>query len=643
MSIIFGTRAPAGQQVNDRHVRDLAKATERYAVDGTILAVRANVGMGFQPYYTHARSQLETQILIGEQGSMLSFDGRLDNHAELQAMLDIDRENVADSRIVLAAFERWGESCFGRLTGDWALALWSSPESALYLARDHAGTRTLYYECRDDLVLWATYLETFFADTPQRSVDESYIACYLAGYPTQNLTPYEGIIAVPPAHWMRIQGSNIVCRPHWSAMDKEEVLYRSEAQYEEHFFALFKQAVARRTGAGAPILSHLSGGMDSTSIVCMSDYIRAGAGAAAEELLDTVSFYDDSEPSWDERPYFEAVERRRGKRGIHLPLPLISEDLEPAPVRYLWPGADKATYKNERQLIDESGPKGYRVILAGFGGDEFLGGVPNALPELADRLWRGDLTGYVSNAVRWCLVDRSPLLHMTGRVVRFLAEQYLPSRISLGSLPPWSTTRLRRHVRRASKSLEDGAVLSRPSSVAMGRMLPALLETLPHRYAGHFVRYEWRYPYLDRDLVDFLLGVPRNLLIRPGRRRFLMRRALRNIVPGEVLERRRKGARGRSIPLVLRGQEQKVNSSFNSLPRPLADLVDRVRLQSEAAVIMRLGDLTKMHFLIRVFHLQIWMKQADIGTEWNSDSLVEQGSSSAALRGDQALPAEQLL
>jgi asparagine synthase (glutamine-hydrolysing) len=644
MSIIFGIRAADEQQVEERHLRELARATERYAPDGTFVAAKANVGMGFQPFHSHERSRLEAQPATDGRDATLCFDGRLDNHEELRVTLDLTRADPADSEIVLAAFDRWGESCFARFVGDWALALWSRANRALYLARDHAGTRTLFYENSEGGVFWATYLETFFVDTPQRPVDEAFISCYLAGQPTHDLTPYKGIRAVTPGCWVRIQGDKVTHRTHWSWLAKDQIRYRTDAEYEEHFFLLFKQAVARRTGPGMPILAHLSGGMDSCSIVCMSDYIRAQCGAEPVDLLDTLSYYDDSEPNWNERAYFEAVEKKRGKRGIHLPLPLLSEDIEPAPVRYLWPGADRAAYDNERRLMAEAGHENYRVVLSGIGGDELLGGVPNGVPELADLLARGELSGYFRSALAWCLVGRTPLIQMTGRVLEFLVQQYVPAHFRKKSLPPWSTSRLEGHVRQVlheSRLLD--IPLSQPSSLANARLAPALLETLPHRCPHHFVRYEWRYPYLDRDLVDFLLRVPRTVLVRPGRRRAMMRNALRNLVPTEVLERRRKGARSRSIALTLKLQERRVSTLFDSLPQPMADLADRHILQQSAVEAVRRSDLSRIQPVLRAILIQLWCQHFDFGPAGDSHLHTKQGSRSAARRGDQALAAEQLL
>ncbi len=109
MSIIFGIRAMDEQFVEEDHLRRLASATDRWAPDGTFVQAKTNIGMGFQPYYTHERSKLERLPLVSAQGDMLCLDGRLDNHKELQHNLELPAES-SDSEIVIAAFNRWGET-----------------------------------------------------------------------------------------------------------------------------------------------------------------------------------------------------------------------------------------------------------------------------------------------------------------------------------------------------------------------------------------------------------------------------------------------------------------------------------------------------------------------------------------------------
>jgi asparagine synthase (glutamine-hydrolysing) len=199
---------------------------------------------------------------------VLCFDGRLDNYKELSGDLGLhDPEVLSDSQIVLAAFVQWGEACFSRFVGDWALALWSEKDQSLYLARDHAGTRTLYLRHERGEAVWATYLDTFHTRSVRFQLSHDYAACYLAGGFVRDLTPYEGIHSVPPAQYLRLREGVLSRHRHWSPTIGAAIRLKTDAEYETRFLTLFEQSVARRTGPGAPILAQLSGGMDSTAIV----------------------------------------------------------------------------------------------------------------------------------------------------------------------------------------------------------------------------------------------------------------------------------------------------------------------------------------------------------------------------------------
>jgi asparagine synthase (glutamine-hydrolysing) len=552
MSIIFGVKAADDLVVEESYLRKLAESTDRYAPDGTFILLSANVGMGFQAYQTHERSRLEVQPLVDPHGNMLTFDGRLDNHEELRESLSLPNQAATDSEIVVAAFRRWGERCFARLTGDWALALWSKRAEELYLARDHAGTRTLYYELREDRILWATYLETFFVERSTRVLDEVYAACYLACRPIRDLTPYKGIHGVPPAHYLRIQKHKISRRPHWNWLAKEQICYRRDFDYQEHFFSLFRQAVARRTGHGAPILAQLSGGMDSSSIVCMSDHIRKEQGAQPEDLLDTISYYDDREPSWDEKPYFSLLEARRQHPGIHIRTSFFEntsrspDDLPYA--TYLLPGGSRLHLEKEREFLARISGRNYRVLLSGIGGDELLGGNPTPFPELADYLVAGRMAKFFDRTVEWCLARREPLFELVAETVAGTFKLYTRAcGISSAHSVPWLSRRLRAHLKNCVCPTPQrlARFSKRPTTLGNGDAWWSIMETLPHRHPHHLYRLEFRYPFLDKDLVEFLFAIPRSQLLRPNRRRYLMRAALRNVVPLEILERKRKATMAR--------------------------------------------------------------------------------------------------
>ncbi len=247
----------------------------------------------------------------------------------------------------------------------------------LYLARDHAGARTLFYRNLSGEIRWSTHLETFFRDDSFPELDPEYIARMLASQPTLDLTPYKDIHAVPPAHYVAIRGSEAVSRPHWCWIADTSIVYRCEAEYDEQYRYLFRQSVKRRIVPGRePILAELSGGVDSSSIVCTADKIVMEENQHGD-LIDTVSYFDDNERDWDERPYFTAVEKLRKKDGVHLDYSLRVPSYKPLVFSdrvYPYPGADSNSISHEQRFVDSVGGEKHRVVLSGTGGDELLGG-----------------------------------------------------------------------------------------------------------------------------------------------------------------------------------------------------------------------------------------------------------------------------
>jgi hypothetical protein len=125
-------------------------------------------------------------------------------------------------------------------------------------------------------------------------------------------------------------------------------------------------------------------------------------------LLDTVSYYDDTEPSWNERHYFTVTEAHRGQVGLHVNVSVSRRSFQPAAsssgeIFYRWPGFDKESWEHEQRLYEQLQPYGYRIFLSGIGGDELLGGVPTPIPELSDTLAAGNLVRLFRKATQWCI------------------------------------------------------------------------------------------------------------------------------------------------------------------------------------------------------------------------------------------------
>ena len=207
-------------------------------------------------------------------------------------------------------------------------------------------------------------------------------------FPALSLTPCVGIHSVPPSSSVIIQPGKHDVSKYWDFDPTNQIRYRAEAEYEEHFRAVFAKAVQRKLRSDTPVLAELSGGRDSSSIVCMADNVIA-RGTADTPRLDTISYYDDSEPNWNERPYFTKIEEKRGRTGWHINVG--SQD--PKEIRAPEPPLNFFSRPLCRQRpatmagpLRKSGDVSPRKEIAascfsGIGGDEVMGGVrPHPCP-----------------------------------------------------------------------------------------------------------------------------------------------------------------------------------------------------------------------------------------------------------------------
>jgi asparagine synthase (glutamine-hydrolysing) len=284
--------------------------------------------------------------------------------------------------------------------------------------------------------------------------------------------------------------------------------------------------------------------MDSSSIVCMADTIVA-RGAAETPRLDTLSCYDDSEPNWNERPYFTRIEERRGRSGCHINVgEQHSFNFDFADDRFMAsPGSTPGPASEaNRQIAACMTTSGNRVVLSGIGGDEVMGGVPTPTPELEDLLRTGHFRTLAHQLKVWALQKRKPWLHLLFEAAGRFFPRALVGAPEHRKPAAWLNPSFVKRNRHALQAYESRIKLLGPPPTFQESQstLHALQRQLACSNQSAEPPYEKRYPYLDRSLLEFIYSIPREQLVRPGQRRSLMRRALMGIVPEEILIRKRK-------------------------------------------------------------------------------------------------------
>ena len=634
MSVQAGIWNFDGMPVDEKLLAQLGASLAKQGPDGESFHVEGSVGVLYRPFNTTVESYRETQPLGSPGGSIVTWDGRLDNREDL--LVDFREElgaEATDAALVAAAFDRWETACFRRLIGDWAVSIWTPRKRELILAVDYLAIRHIFYELRKNRIWWSTDLTPLVLLSGETfHIDEDYIAGYLAHDPDAHLTPYRGIREVPPGQHVRIRGKHVVVQRHWSFDSNSRIRYRTDAQYEEHFRDVFRNAVRRRLRANSPVLAELSGGLDSSSIVCMADDIIANEGAETPRL-DTLSLYDKTEPNGDDWIYFEKIERKRGRIGAHIDLSKLA--VCPAPLQYdefiPLPGYFGPTRRisAERDAIMTNG--GYRVVLSGSGGDEFLGGMPDPRPQLGDLIVQLKLVSLVQQLVAWGLVKRKPLIQLLWQS----AVELLPARLAQyvakeAKLEPWIVKDFAKRTNLSVRQLavEQHCGLWLPSRRSYMAAVVQTANKMAKHTAPSTVMDEMRFPYLDQHLIEFVLSIPASQLLRPGQRRSLMRRSLTGIVPSEVLLRRTKGI-SMHTPLAAMGRYwEELSAAFANPLTAHLGYIDRLRFVDKLNTV-RNGMETQIIRTLKTISLEFWLR--DLAKRGLIDSGKISPSSSVAV------------
>jgi asparagine synthase (glutamine-hydrolysing) len=614
MSVQFGRWNFEGRAPAPEYIEKVSAALAPYGPDSDESYCKGGVRILYHAFHTTKEARREAQPHISRSGAAITWDGRLDNRADLiNELRDIVAFDSTDVAIVAAGHERWGADCFAKLIGDWALSIWNPGNRSLVLAKDPIGTRHLYYSFDDAQVTWSTILDPLVRLADRTfALNEEYVAGWFSMFPAVDLTPCVGVHSVPPSSLVFLRPGKHTVSKYWDFDPKNKIRYRTEAEYEDHFRVVLAKAVERKLRSDRPVLAELSGGRDSSSIVCIADTIVA-RGAADTPRLDTISYYDDSEPNWNERPYFTKVEEKRGRTGWHINLGAQDPEIpapEPTPEsthgRFVpTPGYDGRTSPQMRMCMAS---QGYRVVLSGIGGDEVMGGVPTPAPELENLLARAQFGRLAHQLKLWALEKRKPWFHLFWEATRGF---FPPALVGVPKYMRPTTWLCPNFVKRHRAALSGYPSRTKvfgplPSFQENLGTLDALRRQLTRTALPFEPPFEKRYPYLDRDLLEFMFAIPREQLVRPTQRRSLMRRALVGIVPDEILNRKTKAFVSRSPRIAISNDWERFAEMTQNMLSSSLGIVDAEGI-SEALQKARHGGEVRIITLQRTLCLEEWL------------------------------------
>ncbi|MBI1314642.1 asparagine synthase (glutamine-hydrolyzing) [bacterium] len=574
------------------------------------------------------------QPLSNEDGSVIVvYNGELFDHAEQRRRLEAKGHvfrTRCDTEIIVHLWEEYGERFFDHLHGQFAFVLYDHRRREVILARDRVGICPLYWARRGDRLFFGSEIKSLLASgcveprVDVRGID--HIFCFF-GMPVRR-TPFEGVSAILPGHYLKIalrsdrSPADIHERTYWDldfpdAGDEHNP--RTAQQAADEFQSIFFDAVDRRLHADVPVVSYLSGGVDSAAVLATATQLRGTSIPSFTIQIDS-PFYDESGPA-------RVIAQHTGS-----PQTIVRCDTTRLLDGYHWlvtatesPVTDTSC-AGLYALAEEVRHQGYKVALTGEGSDEAMGGYPwfkiNRLLNLFDcgrvrpsALVRWLCRPVIARQVPWsewagiqnvfggplAQVDLYRVASSTRRL--FYRDEVLDDfdgwiafqdlELDLDRMRRWHP--LNRSLYAGYKTILPGLLLSQKSDrVAMANSV------------------ETRYPFLDDGLISYLAGLhPRWKLrgIRGDKR--VLRLMAERLLPRHVARQPKKMFRAPFGDTLFQPDSPIVQQLLSRESLEKTGIFDPARVHRAWKVCRQRARLSPLRFfeemgLVSVFATQMW-------------------------------------
>lgn len=566
MSGICGVFRRNGAPVDSQAVSGMVERIRHRGPDTQAVWTNDSVGLGQCLLWVTPES-LKEKLPNYQPESKLAIvaDARIDNRAELIASMRVTGPagDIADSELILAAYEQWGEDCCSHLTGDFAFAIWDGRRQNLFCASDHMGVKSLYYYLTDQVIVFASEIKAILAvpEVPCR-LNEIRVADYLVTlFEDRAGTFYQGIQRLPGAHTLSAGRDRSAVRKYWALDSTKEIRFASDAEYVEAFRELFTEAVRCRTRSAYPIGATVSGGLDSSSIACLARNLTAGDGSRGPVHTFSLVFPglpDEDKKKIDERSEIQAVLNTGGFQPHMIEADRLSPMGQIERMHFHMDAANCApNLYLHWAMYGAAQASGVRVFLDGFDGDSTVSHGFERLADLAktlrwstlrsevDMLSRNHLKGIRSRRIirEYCIRPLTPRwAFLVWHLLHGRKREVLSQNIVIGKELKERTG----IVERAARMLRDDYAWSPTKGArefhrqSIDQALYAYTLDIADKATAAF-SVEARYPFFDKRLIEFCLALPAEQKLAQGWNRWILRRAMEGILPREIQYRPKKG------------------------------------------------------------------------------------------------------
>jgi asparagine synthase (glutamine-hydrolysing) len=577
-------------------------------------------------------SPMSLQPMIDDCGNYcVTYNGEIYNYLELRSELELlgySFKTTGDTEVILRAYQAWGTNCMQRFNGMWAFVLLDAKKQCVILSRDRFGIKPLYYMIQNNSIYFSSEIKGFLAISsyspePNEKTVVKYLLTEILDDTEQ--TFFTGIFQFPAGHWAKVllntDSLSINPQPYWTF---PHVSYQgTEQDAIREFQELFLDSLRIHIQSEVPVGTCLSGGLDSSSLVCGSTLLRRNY--ELPNFSHAAFGYCSSDEQYSERKYMDIV-----AEATHTNMHYV--EVTPAQFRVCLPQIIRcqeepfgsASIATQWFVFQRAKKEGMKVMLDGQGADEILGGYHTYFTTIAlNLIAKQKLLSYFSLRTQYEKeIGKFPLSYQrfSSAILYYLLPYPFKDVFQL----------LLRHLRglkRIGQKMKESLLL-RPElikrySINAQHVLfsHSLSEELQHevRYTSlpRLLGYEdknsmahsieSRVPFLDYRLVEFLFTLPDQWKINGVLTKYILREAMKGILPERVRTRKDKI-----------GFKAASNFTFQFVREDCSSLIENQTefeklwfRKENVSEILRGYDQTKYYeFLLwRILNLKLWLRQ----------------------------------
>jgi asparagine synthase (glutamine-hydrolysing) len=625
MSGIAGLLRFDGRPVNRGELTRAANSLHRYGPDRSDIMVRDTVALVHVLMSVTPEDRFDTQPMQGRSGALMAADLRLDNRDDLLAKIGVAPQDAiawADSRILLAAWEKLGDQIWALLRGPFAVAIWDPRRRSLTLARDHLGLNALMWYRSARFFAFASMPGGLFAlnDVPRQLNEEKFADFLVLNHADHATTIYRDVFRVLPAHVLRVTADGSMQQSRfWSPADVQPIRLTSDQDYADGLRDHLETAVRRQLRSIHPVGCLLTGGLDSSSICALAAKAlsRQNKRLAAFTGVPRDGYQGQLPPGTyaDETPYVEKIVGMLGNVDVEYVRDETNDDfaaLERVFIALDGPVRNPSNLNWMLAILNHARMAGCRVLLGGLHGNCTMSW--DGWAQTATHLKQGRLLTVLR---QWRLYCRRTGYSGTTAFRKLILEPLMPMRLAD------RLDRRRRSTRGAawhdhSPINKDFAQLmaveGRAGEVGHDFLYRALPDDRMRRlttvdYAGDWFAaekavtgVEVRDPSADIDLISFCLGIPAEQYLIEDIDRSLIRRAMWGLLPEAVLTNQLSG-------LQVPDWHERLGSQRDQLLRQVAEL-------SDSGLVRRMIDVGRLENMLKNWPGDGW-HTAEVFQEYN--------------------------